>query len=105
MHSIFKIANGDSTCRCEIDEGTYEHYEIKDNSENFAKNAETQENVEWKDILGQKFKSGLVKIINTFRIEVTPSIEKVGNHFALEHNNYQKPENSQHLVMLQLKMA
>ena len=46
MHSTFKIANGDSICMHEIDEGTYECYDRKYDSENYLETLETHKNSE-----------------------------------------------------------
>ena len=57
-------------CRNEKEEGSYEYYEIKDEIENYLKTTEPQKKVEWKDILGRKFKRGVGKTISTLGVEV-----------------------------------
>ena len=45
-------------------------HEINEDSENYFKNAEPREMVDWKNIVDQNFKSGEFKIIITFEVEV-----------------------------------
>ena len=72
------------TCRFQIDEGTYEHYERKDDSENYFGTVETNEMVECKDILGRHFKSGVFKIISMLGVKVELSTEKVEQPFYMK---------------------
>ena len=90
MHSMFKIANGDSTCRCETDERTYEYCERKEDSEIYFETIEPHQIVEWKGILGQKFKSGVVKIISTLGVEVATSTETVDQPFCTKNKELLK---------------
>ena len=45
----------------------------KENSENHFKTEEPQEMLEWKDILGRKFKGEVVNIISTLGVEMQTS--------------------------------
>ena len=84
MHSTLKISNRDSICRCEEEEGSYEHYKRNEERENYFKTAEPHEMVEWENIQGRKFKGRVAKIISTLRLEVEPSIETVEHPFFVK---------------------
>ena len=81
MHVTFKTENGDSTFRHETDEDTYECYETKEDSENYFETTEPHGMVEFKDILGRKFKNVGLKTISILGVKVAPPTEKVDKPF------------------------
>ena len=82
MRSTFKIANGETMCRYETEEGAYEYYKRKEESENYFETEEPQEMLDWKSILVRKFKGRVVKIISTLGVEVEPSTELTEQPFS-----------------------
>ena len=71
----FKIANKYAMCRCEVEEGICEYYQINKESENYYKTEEPQEKLEWSETIGRKFKGGIVKIICSLVEEAEPTTE------------------------------
>ena len=72
MCSTFKTANDETMCRYETKEGAYKYFKRKEESENYFATEEPQEMLEWKSMVGRKFKGGVVKIISTLGSELEP---------------------------------
>ena len=60
----FKITQGEKMRGCKAEDEAYEFYKRKEVREKYVKAEYPQETLEWKIILGRKFKGGVMKIIS-----------------------------------------
>ena len=63
--SAFEISYDRWMCRCETEEGESELCKKQKNSENYFQVETTRDKVEWKSVLGKKWKKGVMKVLGT----------------------------------------
>ena len=67
--STFKISYDGELCRYETEEGEYEFYKKHEDSENYFQIEIERNEIEWRSILGRRYKKGVMKVLGSLGAE------------------------------------